>query len=224
MSRKIIINVGRSICRDRDLEQYQGYNRRDKKRPWWGDKNHGVGAVIYSNFLRRRRGARTKIKKESADKPGSVMDSHSSGMHVTVHLKQPTREQCGPHYRSPIWSCSGWGFPCHACYQSRGALLPHHFTLTCALRRIGGIFSVALSVGSRLPGVTWHPALWSPDFPLSPCGNSDCLANSAIIVSSTESPWAAAPKILTVSFSPQKSRAAKNSFDKIQSLQLYTKT
>ncbi len=49
------------------------------------------------------------------------------------------------------------------CYQLRGALLPHHFTLT----RIdaGGIFSVALSVGSRLPGVTWHPALWSPDFP-----------------------------------------------------------
>ena len=29
----------------------------------------------------------------------------------------------------------------------------------------GGIFSVALSVGSHLPGVTWHPALWSPDFP-----------------------------------------------------------
>ena len=29
----------------------------------------------------------------------------------------------------------------------------------------GGIFSAALSVGSRLPGITWHPALWSPDFP-----------------------------------------------------------
>ena len=29
----------------------------------------------------------------------------------------------------------------------------------------GGIFSVALAVGSRPPGVTWHPALWSPDFP-----------------------------------------------------------
>ena len=50
------------------------------------------------------------------------------------------------------------------CYQSRGALLPHLFTLTGteALRRL---FSVALSVGSRLPGVTWHSALWSPDFP-----------------------------------------------------------
>ncbi|SHO56724.1 hypothetical protein VQ7734_02493 [Vibrio quintilis] len=30
---------------------------------------------------------------------------------------------------------------------------------------IGGLLSAALVVGSRLPGVTWHPALWSPDFP-----------------------------------------------------------
>ena len=29
---------------------------------------------------------------ESAGKPGSVLDSHSSGMHVAVHLKRPTRE------------------------------------------------------------------------------------------------------------------------------------
>ena len=31
----------------------------------------------------------------------------------------------------------------------------------------GGLFSVALSVGSRRPDVIWHPALWSPDFPRS---------------------------------------------------------
>ncbi len=31
---------------------------------------------------------------------------------------------------------------------------------------LGGIFSVALSVDSRPPGVTWHFALRSPDFPL----------------------------------------------------------
>ena len=30
---------------------------------------------------------------------------------------------------------------------------------------IGGLFSVALSVGSPRLGVTQHPALWSPDFP-----------------------------------------------------------
>ena len=53
------------------------------------------------------------------------------------------------------------------CYQLRGALLPHPFTLTGASvsRRLGGLLSVALVVGSRLPGVTWHPALRSPDFP-----------------------------------------------------------
>ena len=52
------------------------------------------------------------------------------------------------------------------CCQPCGALLPHLFTLTgtCVLRRL---FSAALSIGSRLPGVTWHFALRSPDFPPS---------------------------------------------------------
>ncbi len=92
---------------------------------------------------------------------------------------------CGPHVaaigtaRSPIWSCSRWGLPCHECYHPRGALLPHHFTLTgtaCALLR--RYLSVALSVGSRPPGVTWHLVLWSPDFPPCTCVHSDSLADS----------------------------------------------
>lgn len=67
------------------------------------------------------------------------------------------------------------------CCQPCGALLPHLFTLTGAeaLRRL---FSVALSVGSRLPGVTWHFALWSPDFPPLPATaaarSSDCPIDS----------------------------------------------
>ena len=32
-------------------------------------------------------------------------------------------------------------------------------------RTVRRYLSVALSVGSRRPGVTWHRALWSPDFP-----------------------------------------------------------
>jgi len=51
------------------------------------------------------------------------------------------------------------------CYHSRGALLPHPFTLTASVAEHGGLLSAALSVGSRPPGVTWHLALWSPDFP-----------------------------------------------------------
>ncbi|KTD76139.1 hypothetical protein Lwor_2257 [Legionella worsleiensis] len=45
-------------------------------------------------------------------------------------------------------------------------------------KHVGGIFSVALSVGSHLPGVTWHPALWSPDFPPFAKAKSDCLTDS----------------------------------------------
>ncbi len=64
----------------------------------------------------------------------------------------------------PIWSCSVWGLPCPRLHSRSGALLPHHFTLTAALRQQaasgmpsaaseeaergsrGGIFSVALAV------------------------------------------------------------------------------
>ena len=101
---------------------------------------------------------------ESADKPGSVVGNHSSGICITAYLKQPTRIQCEQHLWIPIWPCSRWGLPCH------GVLPPMRCALTAPFhpyrpRRTGGILSVALSVGLRPPGVTWHLALWSPDFP-----------------------------------------------------------
>ena len=46
-----------------------------------------------------------------ADKPGSVVGSHSSGPAITVRLKPPTRELGGSRQRSPIWCCSGWRLP-----------------------------------------------------------------------------------------------------------------
>ena len=100
---------------------------------------------------------------ELACKPGSVVNSHSSRSFVTETLKRPTRIQCGPHHRIPIWSCSKWGLP------SRGMLPPARCALTAPFHpyrlKVGGLLSAALSVGSRPPGVTWHLALWSPDFP-----------------------------------------------------------
>ena len=51
---------------------------------------------------------------EPADKPGSVLDSHSSRRNVTVTLKQPTRTRRGPRHEVPIWSCSRWGLPCRS--------------------------------------------------------------------------------------------------------------
>jgi len=40
-------------------------------------------------------------------------------------------------------------------------------TLPAVTDCLGGIFSAALAVGSLRPGVTWHSALRSPDFPPS---------------------------------------------------------
>ena len=104
---------------------------------------------------------------ESAGKPGSVVDCHSSGRDVTVALEQPTREQRGPRHCSPIWPCSRWGLPCHDVLpRVRCALTaPFHPYLCRIAAAIGGLLSAALSVDSRRPGVTWHRALWSPDFP-----------------------------------------------------------
>ncbi len=131
---------------------------------------------------------------EPADKPGSVVDSHSSRRTVTDTLEQPTRTRRGPRHEVPIWSCSRWGLPCRSVtglavrsYRTISPLpAPRHpaavaerawpmrrIANTLQQRQRGGegrrrYLSVALSVGSRRPGVTWHLALWSPDFPRHP--------------------------------------------------------
>ena len=56
---------------------------------------------------------------EPAIKPGSVVDSHSSGTCVTAGLKQPTRVRHEPCHGTPIWSCSGWGLPCPGALSPR---------------------------------------------------------------------------------------------------------
>ena len=63
-------------------------------------------------------------KSESADKPGSVADNHSSWDYVAINLMQPTRTQCEQHRRVPIWPCSRWGLQCH------GMLPPMRCALT----------------------------------------------------------------------------------------------
>ena len=117
--------------------------------------------------------------RESADKPGFVVDNHSSRTSVTTGLKRPTRTRRGPRLKGPYLVLLRVGFSIAVeCYHPRGALLPHHFNLTGIRRCLGGILSVALSVGSRRPDVIWHLAQWSPDFPPPLKSGGDCLADS----------------------------------------------
>lgn len=65
---------------------------------------------------------------------------------------------------------------CHAASVTRDAVRSYR-TFSPLLFCKSGLFSVALSASSHLPGVTWRFTLWSPDFP--PCAKqSDCLAGS----------------------------------------------
>ncbi len=116
---------------------------------------------------------------QAACKPVSVHRScerigdHYSGTTLAYRLAQPTRtERYGapvPAFAGtpvPIRSCSRRGLPCRSCFQKRGALLPHPFTLASRRTGIGGLLSVALSLGSvRRPhraGVTRRHAIVEP--------------------------------------------------------------
>ena len=113
------------------------------------------------------------MRKESGSRPISRVLSWA-----IIHLDLPSPaassnlpESTAGHGIAFLFGLAPGGvYHAAACYHLRGALLPHHFTLTSFTpkRSGGGIFSVALSVGSRPPGVTWRPALWSPDFPRHP--------------------------------------------------------
>src|SRR5690606_16172851 len=86
---------------------------------------------------------------------------HSSGPPVAWRLERPTREQREPRYRSPIWSCSGWGLACRPCYHVRGGLLPRRFTIAvliaeawadCSLCHFPSLHSVRQLTGILLCG------------------------------------------------------------------------
>src|SRR5262245_54985192 len=113
------------------------------------------------------------VRYQPACKPGSVghrplartiRDGHSSGTMLAHGLEQPTRtasltSPCGvivlrrtDRVAVPIRFCSRCGLPCRFRCRTRGALLPHLFTLAAPPLRVGsGSFSVALSLGLPPP-------------------------------------------------------------------------
>ena len=77
-------------------------------------------------------------RAEAGNKPGSVWGNHSSGTAVTGRLLQPTREPVRIRRIAPLLGdnaplfglAPGGVYRAANRYRSRGALLPHHFTLT----------------------------------------------------------------------------------------------
>lgn len=104
-------------------------------------------------------------KLKLTDKPGSVVDSHSSRPAIAHWLKQPTRVQYGPYHVNPYLALLRVEFTVPRTVTSRA--VRSYRTLSplpdpaCAGHRR---FALCCT-GRGFPGVTWHPALWSPDFP-----------------------------------------------------------
>ena len=69
-------------------------------------------------------------KRELVDKPGSVVDNHSSRRIFTHTLKQPTRILNGPVIGVLLGLATSGVYPAANRYRRHGALLPHPFTLT----------------------------------------------------------------------------------------------
>ena len=91
-------------------------------------------------------------------------------IYLEVASPQPssetTRARVGPTHSAPICSCSGWGLPSHT--VAHVLVCSYHTVSAFPFAHkapVGVFFSAALSVGLPRPAVSWHPALWSPDFP-----------------------------------------------------------
>ena len=141
-----------------------------------------------TRFLRKR----FRRKHQPACKPGSVghhplartiRDGHSSGTTFARCLEQPTRtasltSPCGviasrrtSRLAVPIRFCSRCGLPCRFRCRTRGALLPHLFTL--ARRSPEGRRRAVRSLwhcpwGRPRRMLSGTVCRWSPDFPLQP--------------------------------------------------------
>ena len=105
-------------------------------------------------------------KVELADKPGSVVDSHSSGyMSPCISSNLPGNHVGHTLFPYLVLLRVGFTMPSNITTDAVRSYRTISTLPALIAKHLGGIFSAALAVGSRLPGVTWHPALWSPDFP-----------------------------------------------------------
>jgi hypothetical protein len=137
---------------------------------------------MWENAHRVLQGARRSVSRVLS-RPKAGMAIHLGRSSPNASRDRPERRRGRPARQprltpslpaAPTWSCSRWGLPCRPRYRRRGALLPHHFTLTARRfvisepGRARRCVSVALSLRSPPPGVTRHRASVEPGLS-SPC-------------------------------------------------------
>src|SRR5664279_4734421 len=134
----------------------------DAPRDRWTSRS--VSRVLFPGALRRSRSATIHL-----DVPSPARSSGppaGSGGQPSNACALPSRTNAS---RELLDLAPGGVYRAVPVTRDAGGLLHHRFTLTGSpSRETGGLFSVALSRGSRRVAVDNHPALWSPDFPRRP--------------------------------------------------------
>ena len=114
------------------------------------------------------------LLRASRDQPGRRGGNALAPRCTASHAAPPA---------TPIRSCSRWGLPCRPRCRRRGALLPHRFTLSPPMvshGRRGGLFSVALSLGSPPPAINRHRFPVEPGLSSTQAG-ADAAAGAAAV-------------------------------------------
>ena len=115
-----------------------------------------------SAFANRQKSRFLRTAARRDDKPDSVVNGHSSGNAVAGVLVRPTRNAgCRRHrHFCSVLLQTGFAMPFLSPKTRCALTAPFH-----PCRFPGGLFSAALSIASRRPGITRRFALRSPDFP-----------------------------------------------------------
>ncbi len=117
-------------------------------------------------------------RRRSGGKPSSVHPPKWTGDHlsrtpVAGRLEQPTHGSPFPVWTVRVAPRRLFGLAPIGGYRATAVTsgaVGSYPTFSPLPAETGGIFSVALSVASRRPGVTWQSTLWSSDFPRGPMG------------------------------------------------------
>ena len=155
-----------------DRRALRGGGGGERRRARAGDEVERPSCLLVGPEARRPSEPGPEGRRWSSRKPSSVPGARAPGMVICLGWPSPATSSSLPaacpvgvgHTSPLIWPCSDWGLPCRRCYQRRGGLLPHRFTLT---RRLPAGRSVLCGPVRRLSAPRRYLAVYPVELGLS---------------------------------------------------------
>ena len=177
--RRLVEALGRGLPAKEALPEALGLSYGELQRAWEAHLRAAGGKPSPASYgtKRSRSGPVSRIlsppPRPADSRQGCAAgDDHSSSPEVTRGVQQPTRGPRPGRPQTPLYSVLlrvGFSLPAMSPRRRCALTAPFHPCHPRGFpREFGGVFSVALSLGSPPLAVNQHAALWSPDFPPRP--------------------------------------------------------